>query len=269
MYLSMSTYEESSWPEFGVEHLWHNATIQDSILTHRGTLVEMIHRPQWGLACYMDNSIQSCEVDEHLYHEALVHPVMAAATHKTRVMIIGGGEGATAREVLKWSTVEHVDMFEWDNDVMILFKEKYPQWANGAWDNPRLSIHDDDIFEVIGTAPAQLYDVIIIDLVDPSEENRALWELLLSHIHAWLAPHGAMAIYAGIRNIFNRAAILQSMFPVTLQKEIISYKVFIPSFSGESLFLLLKNPGTGIEFPLSIPMHLNDTIWDSYQVFNW
>jgi len=287
----MTTYEESSWPEFGVEHIWHNATVQDTVLTHRGTLVEMVHRPQWGVACYMDNAIQSCEVDEYLYHEALVHPVMTTAMASTmttamaatmttvttmttvpptRVMIIGGGEGATAREVLKWP-VAHVDMFEWDNDVVRLFKQKYPQWAAGAWEDPRLSIHDDDIFEVIGTPPSQPYDVIIIDLVDPSEENRPLWELLLSRIGTWLAPHGSMALYAGIRNILapmQPHQLLQSMLPAALCASVIPYKVFIPSFSGESLFLLL-NSREPILFPPSIPMKLTQKIWDSYQVFDW
>ena len=106
-------YSENTWDEFGVEHRWKNTQLLDSTMTDRGTLVEMVYRPHWGVACYMDNAIQSCEVDEHIYHESLVHPVMSSSGDKKHAMIIGGGEGATAREVLKWS-VEKVDMFEWD-----------------------------------------------------------------------------------------------------------------------------------------------------------
>jgi spermidine synthase len=69
-------------------------------------------------------------------------------------MIIGGGEGATAREVLKWPDVEQVDMYEWDKDVVSLFSTKYPQWAKGAWENPKLSIHYEDIFETIRCYPS-------------------------------------------------------------------------------------------------------------------
>ena len=145
--MSAAIYYEDTIQEFGVAHNWHNASIKDSIETSRGTKVEMVERPQWGLACYMDNSIQSALIDEKIYHEALVHPVMLSVKERKRVMIIGGGEGATAREVLKWSDVKEVDMFEWDRDVVELFRNKYSQWAQGAWDDPRLMINYSNIFE--------------------------------------------------------------------------------------------------------------------------
>ena len=147
-------YLENNIQEFGVSHYWDSALIEESIITKRGTKLEMIKRPQWGLACYMDNSIQSCEVDEKIYHEALVHPVMLSVTDRRRVMIIGGGEGATAREVLKWPDVETIDMYEWDRDVVTLFSDKYPQWAKGAWESPKLTIHYKDIFEEITNYPS-------------------------------------------------------------------------------------------------------------------
>ena len=81
------------------------------------------------------------------------------------VLIIGGGEGATAREVLKWP-VTKVDMYDWDKDIINLFKKKYPQWAKGAWNDKRLSIFHDNIFERIVKPPQTTYDTIIIDLFD-------------------------------------------------------------------------------------------------------
>jgi hypothetical protein len=145
----MSFYIDNSWKEGNVSYVWRDIARLDSIITHRKTHVEMIHRPDWGVACYMDGDIQSCELDEALYHESLVHPVMSSVVRPKRVMIVGGGEGATAREVLKWPSVEHVDMYEWDEDVVRLFQMKYPQWAKGAWDDPRLHLHFEDIFEKI------------------------------------------------------------------------------------------------------------------------
>ena len=120
----MTHYSDHTWPELGVTYQWNNATIVDSIHTKRDTHVEMVERPNWGVACYMNNAIQSCELDEAIYHEALVHPAMACVYQPKRVMIIGGGEGATAREVLKWPTVEQVDMYEWDQEVVQLFQRK-------------------------------------------------------------------------------------------------------------------------------------------------
>lgn len=262
-------YYENTWDEFGVEHRWKNTERLDALMTDRGTHVEMIHRPNWGIACYMDNAIQSCEVDEHIYHESLVHPILASGPAK-RVLIIGGGEGATAREVLKWP-VETVHMYEWDRDIIKLFKTKYPQWAKGAWDDKRLTIYNYDIFKTIVGPPLQPYDVIIIDLFDPEESNLSQWSTLLHHLKKWLTPQGRCAIYSGIRNILMKHQgyeVLSDIITLELPMlKITPYKVFIPSFSGESTFLLVTNPIAEQEF--TVPSHITPSIWESYKIFNW
>jgi len=280
-------YNEDNIDEFGVVHLWNDTDINDFIVTKRGTDVEFIRRPKWGLACYMDNSIQSCEIDEELYHESLVHPAMASCNTHKRVMIIGGGEGATAREVLKWSDVEHVDMFEWDEEVVQIFKTKYTQWAKGAWNDTRLKLHFVDIFEEIKTTPLEKYDVIIIDLFDPSEENLGKWQILLKSLHNWITKEGSIVIYSGMRNILEKKnqpykqlinAIETTEYwrgieiqEVNIDKQIIPYKVFIPSFSGESTFLLLKNKDSLMDFTTcnSLKSHLSNEVWNSYKTLNW
>jgi predicted membrane-bound spermidine synthase len=280
-------YYEDTIQEFGVAHNWHNASIKDSIVTARWTKVEMVERPQWGLACYMDNSIQSALIDEKIYHEALVHPVMSSVPIRKRVMIIGGGEGATAREVLKWPGVEQVDMFEWDEGVVELFKTKYPQWAKGAWDDPRLVINYSDIFEVIKTSPVNKYDVVIIDLFEPCDDNKEQWLLLLENLSNWVTSQGSIVMYAGMRNILVKeqpyqklVKTIQSMdmwrgIPVhdlSLNKEIIPYRVYIPSFSGESMFLLLKHSNSGLmnfDDSKNLKSHITNEVWNSYKTINW
>ena len=284
--MSESIYYEDTIQEFGVAHNWHNASIKDSIKTGRGTKVEMVERPLWGLACYMDNSIQSALIDEKIYHEALVHPVMSSIQEKKRVMIIGGGEGATAREVLKWPGVEEVDMFEWDRDVVELFRNKYPQWAQGAWNDPRLTLYYSDIFEAITTKPIKKYDVIIIDLFEPCEENKEQWNCLLKNLYNWITVNGSIVMYAGMRNILVKEQPYQKLINIIqhiktqqgvlipniyLNKEITPYKVYIPSFSGESTFLLLKNSLELINFEdiKKLKSHITLDIWNSYKTMNW
>jgi spermidine synthase len=263
-------YSENTWDEFGVEYTWKNTQHLDTCMTERGTLLEMIYRPQWGIGCYMDNAIQSCEVDEYIYHETLVHPVLASAGSIKRVMIIGGGEGATAREVLKWP-VEKVDMFEWDKDVVALFKQKYPQWARGAWNDKRLSVYFDDIFQTIKTAPLNLYDVIIIDLFDPEDANLPQWTELLKHLKKWLTRQGSVVMYSGIRNVLVKKQAYQQLAEIVTHEmplmQITPYKVFIPSFSGESTFLLVTNPIAEQEF--TVVSHITPAVWESYKVFNY
>ena len=284
------SYQEDTIHEFGVTHHWCNAIIKDSLVTERGTKVEMVERPKWGLACYMDNSIQSAKIDERIYHEALVHPVMSSVKERKRVMIIGGGEGATAREVLKWSGVEEVDMFEWDRQVVELFRNKYPEWAQGAWNDIRLMINYSDIFETIKTPPkkSQKYDVIIIDLFEPCEQNKSQWVTLIKSLHNWININGSIVMYAGMRNIlesiqpYNKLTEMIEYTEVSkghlikdlsLAKDIIPYRVWIPSFSGECMFLLLKHPHivSKLEFEEArqLKSHITQEVWNSYKTLNW
>jgi len=228
----MDTYNETV-DEFGVTHIWHNATIKESIVTHRGTKVEMVERPKWGLTCYMDNSIQSCLSDERIYHEALVHPIMSF--NIKNVCIVGGGEGATAREVLKWP-VEKVDMYEWDKDVVELFK-KYPEWSQGAWDDPRLNVIQEDIFEV---SVHKKYDALIIDLFEPSEK----WEELIKKLSQW---SNNIVMYAGMnsadppyKKLMNMIQKLYDQWRGIPVNDIIVKKTYVPSFLGEAVFLVVK-----------------------------
>ena len=227
----------------GLSMIWHDAMVQSAERTHRGTYLEMIQHPHWGLTCYMDGDIQSSEFDEAIYHETLVHPAMASVPAPKRVMIMGGGEGATAREVLKWPTVECVDMYEWDMDVMALFRRSYPQWAKGAWEDPRLHLHPVDVLEAIQTPPLQPYDVIIVDLFEPSESMRAEWERLLTWLPKWTHSGSSVALYAGDPRARATAGcmiaeILQRNTETMQYRRVVPYRTFLPCFMGEAEFVL-------------------------------
>lgn len=279
----LNDYYEDNVEEFGVTNVWKNTEILDSITTERGTLLEFIKRPGWDIACYMNNSIQSCLIDEKIYHEALVHPVMSTIESPKRVCIFGGGEGATAREVLKYKSIDTVDMYEWDYNVVSTFREFYPQWAKGAWDDSRLIIHYSDIFTEIENAPEEKYDIIIIDLFEPSEIENEKWIYLFKNLKKWLTPNGSMVMYAGMRAAPNKVQPYTTlMINYSLEnivvpyedmpniKSITPYKVYIPSFSGESCFLLCHHPDNHVILDDSSNRYkINNSIWNSYKTFNW
>jgi len=228
----------------GASIIWHDANIESAQRTHRGTYLEMVQHPQWGVTCYMDGDIQSSEFDEATYHETLVHPAMASVPAPKRVMIMGGGEGATAREVLKWPTVERVDMYEWDIDVIALFRRSYPQWAKGAWDDPRLHLHPVDILDAIKEPPSQAYDVVIIDLFEPNESCRRQWNTILQWLPKWVHSGSCVAMYAGDPRVRPTgegcmlSEILGRNAEAMMYRRIIPYRTFLPCFMGEAEFVL-------------------------------
>lgn len=261
--------------------VWNPAQVVECRTTARGTYLEMVQRPHLGLACYMNGEIQSAEVDEEVYHEALVYPAMAHSSTARRILILGGGEGATAREVLKWSSVERVDMYEWDEEVTTLFRTRFPQWGKGAWDDPRLVLHHEDVFTVFrkGNDPPVRYDVILVDLFEPSEEVWVLFSTLASH---WLAEGGAMVLYAGVRHPLydihpaeewlkeERIHSYDEHHAILSHRDVYSYKVFLPSFLGEAMFLMICPSSSSHAPSFSSPSStgLTHDVWKAYTTWN-
>ena len=80
--------------------------------------VEVLETDTWGNLLTIDGMVMLSEQDEFVYHEMLVHPVMVAHPNPKRVLIIGGGDGGTAREVLKHASIKEVDLVEIDEAVV-------------------------------------------------------------------------------------------------------------------------------------------------------
>ena len=201
------------------------------------------------VACYMDDAIQSATSDERVYHEGLVGPAMLSlrsSGHCSRVLILGGGEGATAREVLRSSTVTEVRMIDWDRDVLQLFQTQYPQWAKGAWSDPRLQVECDDVFSVLSSASrATMYDLVVIDLFDWENTTESIhaWRMLLTHLTRWLAPTGSLVCYMGLHSaemtelLHVQLPWLAELYP---RHTFTPYSVHVPSFEGSAVFLLVE-----------------------------
>jgi spermidine synthase len=132
--------------------------------------VEIAETVAHGLALFLDGMPQSAISDEYVYHEALVHPALISHPDPKRVLIAGGGEGATLREVLRHPGVERAVMVDIDGELVDLCREHMAPMHQGAFDDPRADV-------VIGDALAYLrehderFDAIIIDLTDPSEDG--------------------------------------------------------------------------------------------------
>ena len=119
-----------------------------------------------GRVLMLDDLWMAADHEEATYHEMISHPALTTAKRIERVLVIGGGDGGTAREVLRHPGVTRVDMVEIDGMVVEACKTHMPQ-VGRAWDDPRLNvIIDDGVAHVQNAAPGS-YDVILVDGSDP------------------------------------------------------------------------------------------------------
>jgi len=130
--------------------------------------VDLIDTVPFGRALMLDGVMQSSDADEFIYHECLVHPAMLAHPCPKKVYIGGGGEGATAREVLRHKTVEECVMCDIDG-VAVEFCKKFLPQNTAAFNDPRLKLVIDDAKAELAKYADGYFDVIIMDLDDPLE----------------------------------------------------------------------------------------------------
>jgi spermidine synthase len=154
----------------------------------------------FGRALLIDRFVQSTERDEHIYHELLVHPALALHPEPRRVLIVGGGEGATLREVLKHNTIEEAVMVDIDEKVVEFSKKYLEVMHKGSFYDPRAKIIIMDGLEYVRRAPSSYFDAVIMDLTDPYAGPTALplysFEAF-REIKRILRPNGVLATQAG------------------------------------------------------------------------
>ncbi|MEV6835862.1 polyamine aminopropyltransferase [Streptomyces sp. NPDC051133] len=152
------------------------------------------------LDLYLDGRLRVGGRDEHRYHEALVHPALSGGPH-ARVLILGGGDGLAAREVLRHRGVRRVDIVELDPGLVRLARHDPGLAAtNGhAYADPRVHVTTADAFGWLRGAPARAYDVVIADLPDPgiTASTKLYSQEFYGLARRTLAPDGRLVVHAG------------------------------------------------------------------------
>src|SRR5258705_1324892 len=185
--------------------------------------VEIFQTAAYGKTLVLDGRIQSSQVDEFIYHEALVHPGMLTTEAAPRsALVIGGGEGATLREILRYPSVTRAVMVDIDQEVVDLCKTHLPEMHRGAFDDPRTEVRHEDARAYLEHTKDR-FDLITVDLVEPLEDGPA--RMLFTRefytlVRDRLTPGGTMTMQTGMVklvelaffNSINRA--LPSVFPV-------------------------------------------------------
>lgn len=206
--------------------------------------LQIVESRAFGKALLLDGTWQSCTADEFIYHEALVQPALVHHGAPRTVLILGGGEGATAREVLRWHGVERVVMVDIDPDVVRACERHLPEMHRGAFDDPRLDLRIGDALGYLERANER-FDVVISDLSDPIEEGpsfRFFTREYFEQVRSVVADDGVFVVQAGsvspvdlsiharlhhtVRSVFRSAA---------------TFRAFVPSFGSPWGFVLGSN----------------------------
>ena len=235
-----------------------------------------------GRVLYIDGVFQTCEFDEYIYHEMITHmPIISSINksypeQKIRVLIIGGGDGGTLREVLKHKVVEDVVMVEIDEAVVRLCSEHLG--IQGDYSDPRVKLIIGDGADYVRQTALknnQLFDVIIVDSTDPSSLN--------ADDDDWSAPANILYQSEFCKNCYNSLTEtgvflrhvgcpiynLSAMQAIASQTEKIFpkvelYRVTIPTYtSGEMVFILSSKDGQSCQINSNIPFtgrHYNPEI---------
>ena len=252
--------------KFYQDHIVFSATSPyQRIVVTRGLL---------GHRLFLNGNLQFAERDEYRYHEALVHPVMAAQGAPKKVAVLGGGDGMAVREILKYPSVESVTLVELDPNMTKLFTDHETLAAlNGhSLSSPKVKIVNTDAFQWLqqpggssaagpsqgasapsgGSEPREagsvgvddLYDVIVVDFPDPT--NFAIGKLYTNSFYALLEKRLSASGYAVIQTTSPLVA-RKSFWTVATTIESVGlratpYHAHVPSFGEWGYIIASRRP---------------------------
>ena len=197
--------------------------------------MQVVVSATFGKVLILDGSWQSTQADEFIYHETLVHPAMLGCrTLPTKVLILGGGEGATAREVLRWRSVERCVMVDIDGQVVEACRRHLPEFHCGAFDDPRLEVVIGDAREYVANT-TERWDVVLSDLSDPIEHGPSFQFFTreyFAQVRDLLADGGVFALQAGPASEVDHASFTRLLTTVRAElRHADPMRVSIPSFA--------------------------------------
>ncbi len=213
----------------------------DPVVLTRTSPYQRIVLTAWrdDLRLFLNGHLQFSSRDEYRYHEALVHPGLAALPGARRVLVLGGGDGLAVREVLRYPGVE-VTLVDLDPEMTRLFSthRELVRLNGGALASPRVRVVNQDAFRWMDQT-RESFDFVVVDLPDPS--NYGVGKLYTTAFYRLLSHHlnrGAMVVVQSTSPLFARSAFWS--IDRTLREAGLRtwpYHLYVPSF-GEWGFVL-------------------------------
>lgn len=209
-----------------------------------------------GYRLFLNGNLQFAQRDEYRYHEALVHPVMAAHGRPKKVAVLGGGDGMAVREILKYPSVESVTLVELDPAMTRLFANQpaLVQLNRGALQSAKVQVVHADAFTWLQET-AETFDVVVVDFPDPT--NFSVGKLYTTSFYALLQARLSASGYAVVQTTSPLVA-RESFWTVAATLEAVGFKIApyhanVPSF-GEWGFVIAS--GRPWRLPDALPPDL-------------
>jgi spermidine synthase len=220
----------------------------DEVIFSRDTRYQHIVLTAWkdDLRLFLNSHLQFSSRDEYRYHEALVHPGLAAVPGARHILVLGGGDGLAVREILKYRTVERVTLVDLDPEMTRLFSTQplLTKLNGGSLTSPKVRVINADAFVWLDEN-SEVFDFVVVDFPDPN--NYGVGKLYTSAFYRALARHvsrNGLFVVQSTSPLFAR----QSFWSIvaTLKQAGLAtypYHVYVPSF-GEWGFTLAAAAGT-------------------------
>jgi spermidine synthase len=213
-----------------------------------------------GVRLFLNGNLQFHSRDEYRYHEALVHPALAAHGAPKRVLVLGGGDGMAVREVLKHGAVEHVTLVELDPHMTRLFSTQplLRKLNADALLSPKLKIINADAFAWLEQT-ADSFDAIVVDFPDPT--NFAIGKLYTTSFYKLIDQHLSASGYAVVQTTSPLVA-RKSFWTVatTIEAAGLSatpYHAHVPSFGEWGFIIASRRP---YKLPVELPAGLTRSL---------
>ena len=188
--------EQSFWFDDRVENMGLSVQCRSLLFRQQSPyqLVQVFDTHHFGKMLTIDTMVMCTEKDEFIYHEMITHPAMLLHNKPQNILVIGGGDGGTVRELLKHDSVEKITMVEIDRVVVDACRQFLPQISQQL-DNPKLDLIIGDGIEFVQNAPAESFDVVIIDGSDPVGPAEGLFSTaFFQNVHKCLKSDGLLAL---------------------------------------------------------------------------
>ena len=227
------------------------ALYQDTVIHSEQSQYQKLVVTRWGddTRLFLDGNLQFSSIDEYRYHEVLVHVPMAHALNRARILLIGGGDGLALRELLHYDSVKEVTVVDIDPAVTQLVSTMpvLKELNENAFTDPRVDVVHADAWAWL-QRHGDLYDVILIDLPDPSTETiaRLYTEAFYQRIARRLSVGGVMATQATSPWFAHKAFWSIGHTIEQAFNHVQPLQTYVPSFGPWGFFMATQHPIEGV-----------------------